>query len=89
MKIDIDATRPPASATAQVATVFLSKWVNEKYPPWADLLTAHELARLTRRHRWLLSALALIGRFPKKQRFHGRAIAWLRSDVVRDRKSVV
>ena len=36
--------------------VRLSKWVNEPYPPWTEILTAHDLARLTRRRR---SALAV------------------------------
>lgn len=62
--------------------VSLSKWVNEPFPPWNDILTAHEVARLTRRHRWILSTLMLVGRFPKKQRFRGRRIGWLRADVV-------
>jgi predicted DNA-binding transcriptional regulator AlpA len=62
--------------------VSLSKWVNERLPSFQELLTSHDVARLTRRHRWVLAALALIGRFPRGQRFHGRRIGWLRSDVV-------
>ena len=34
--------------------VRLSKWINEPYPPWAEILTAHDLARLTRRHGWMV-----------------------------------
>ena len=52
--------------------VSLSKWANERFPSFQELLTAHEVARLTRRHRWVLAALTLLGRFPRKQRFHGR-----------------
>jgi predicted DNA-binding transcriptional regulator AlpA len=63
------------------AAVTVSRWVNEPCPPWAELLTSHETVRLTRRHRWTLSALALMGRFPKKLRSHGRTLGWLRSDV--------
>jgi hypothetical protein len=59
----------------------LSKWVNERFPPWNEILTTHEVARLTRHHRWILSALTLLGRFPRRQLFRGRAIGWLRSDV--------
>src|SRR6185437_9285251 len=62
--------------------VSLSKWVNEKLPSFQELLTAHDVARLTRRHRWVLTALTLFKRFPRKQRFRGRRIGWLRSDVL-------
>ena len=62
--------------------VSLSKWVNERIPSFQELLTAHDVARLTRRHRWVLTALTLFGRFPRRQRFHGRRIGWLRSDVL-------
>jgi predicted DNA-binding transcriptional regulator AlpA len=72
--------RTPAAAAKQ--EVSISKWVNEKAPPWDDILTAHDVARLTRRHRWQLSALTWIGRFPRQQRFRGRRLGWLRSDVV-------
>jgi hypothetical protein len=30
----------------------------------------------------MVLSLALLGRFPRKRRFHGRGIGWLRSDVV-------
>jgi predicted DNA-binding transcriptional regulator AlpA len=62
--------------------VSLSKWVNERFPSFQELLTAHDVARLTRRHRLVLAALTLIGRFPRRQRFRGRRIGWLRSDVL-------
>ena len=71
----------PRAATAR-QEVSISKWVNERAPPWDDILTAHDVARLTRRHRWHLSALMWIGRFPAQQRFRGRRLGWLRSDVV-------
>jgi len=57
--------------------------VNEKLPPWNQILTAHDVARLTRRHRWVLSALALLGRFPRQYRFQGRGIGWRQCDVCR------
>lgn len=72
----------PATPVLRTNNVSLSRWVNEPFPPWNDILTAHEVARLTRRHRWIVSTLTLLGRFPKKQRFRGRRIGWLRSDVV-------
>lgn len=62
--------------------VTLSPWVNEPWPPLGDLLSAHDVARLTRRPRWLVHGLALFGRFPRKKCFHGRKVGWLRSDVV-------
>ena len=65
-----------------IAPVSLSRWVNEGLPSCQALLTAHEVARLTRRPRWVLEALTLFRRFPKKQRFHGRRIGWRRHDVL-------
>ncbi len=62
--------------------VLLSRWVNEPFPPWDQILTAHEVARLARRPPWLVSGMAVIGRFPRKHRFRGRGIGWLRSDVL-------
>ncbi len=61
--------------------VSLSKWVNEKLPAWHEILSAHEVARLTRRNRCVLIALTLLGRFPRPQRLHGRRIGWLRREV--------
>jgi hypothetical protein len=65
-----------------IRPIVLSRWVNEPYPPLTELLSAHDVARLTRRPRWLLAGLALIGRFPKEARFRGRALGWWRSDVL-------
>ena len=62
-------------------TVLISKWVNEPPPSWDQILTAHDVARLTRRPKWVLSALTLLGHFPKKQRFHGRNLGWRLPDV--------
>ncbi len=62
--------------------VRLSHWVNEPYPPISELLSAHEVARLTRRPRFVLWGLALIGRFPRKARYRSRTFGWRRSDVL-------
>jgi|SRR5882757_5123189 len=62
--------------------VRLSPWVNERFPAWEQLLSAHDVARLTRRPRWVLLSMMMLGRFPRKRRFHGRDIGWLRSDVL-------
>jgi len=70
------------SATAPSGSVTLSPYVNEPLPAWGELLSAHDVARLTRRPRWLLASLVLLGQFPKKCRYHGRGIGWLRSDVL-------
>ena len=64
------------------ARVALSRWVNEPPPVWQDILSAHDVARLTRRPNWILCALALVGRFPRKCQYRGRQIGWLRSDVL-------
>jgi hypothetical protein len=53
-----------------VPHVTLSRWINEPYPPLTELLSAHDVARLTRRPRWLLVGLELIGRFfPERRGF--------------------
>jgi predicted DNA-binding transcriptional regulator AlpA len=94
MRTDIDTrSAPPQGArvrtschTGSEATqtnVSLSKWVNESLPPWNDLLSAHEVARLTRRRRWLVHALTLLGRFPKQQRFHDHAVGWAKHEVLK------
>src|SRR5262245_44777940 len=71
----------PASVARPVVDVSLSRWVNEPFPPWRDLLTARDVSRLTRRSKWAVYGLVLVGRFPRKRRFRGRAVGWLRSDV--------
>jgi predicted DNA-binding transcriptional regulator AlpA len=63
-------------------SVSLSPWVNERFPGWDQILSAHQVARLTRRPQSVLSSMALLGRFPKKHRYHGRKIGWLRSEIV-------
>jgi predicted DNA-binding transcriptional regulator AlpA len=47
-----------------------------------ELLSAHDVARLTRRPKLVISGLVLLRRFPKKQRYRGRQVGWLRSDVL-------
>jgi predicted DNA-binding transcriptional regulator AlpA len=83
MRTDTSELGTNTPAIVPRSNVSLSKWVNEKLPAWNEILGAHEVARLTRRPRWILGALALVGRFPKPQRFHGRAIGWHRRDVQR------
>jgi predicted DNA-binding transcriptional regulator AlpA len=64
------------------ANVILSRWVNELPPPFQELLSAHDVARLTRRPKLLISGLVLLRRFPKKRRYRGRQVGWLRADVL-------
>lgn len=80
MKADLSSSET-TSAAADAQPVSLSKWVNEKLPPLNEILSAHEVARLTRRHRWFLTALTLLGRFPRQERFRGRAIGWRKSEL--------
>jgi hypothetical protein len=74
MSTDEFQSELPMATTNLKAGVSISKWVNEAYPPWDEILSAHDVARLTRRHRWLLSAMAALRRFPRKRKFHGRAV---------------
>ena|SRR5579872_6009669 len=82
MSTDVSGSGTSAPIHPAAGTVSISKWVNEKLPAWSEILTAHDVARLTRRPPWCLSALSLLGRFPKPQRFHGQAIGWARRDVM-------
>lgn len=82
MSTEVSGTRTPPALT-HAGQVSLSKWVNEALPPLTELLSAHEVARLARRHRWILATLTLLGRFPKQERFRGRAIGWKRRDIER------
>lgn len=67
---------------AQKTPVSISPWINERYPPLHELLSAHDVARLIRRPRWAIAGLRLIRRFPKSLKFRGRPIGWRRSDVM-------
>src|ERR1700693_2521204 len=81
MNSDESSPVHPASPAASYR-VSLSPYVNEQFPNWEELLSARDVARLTRRSRWMVLSLALLGRFPRKRRFRGRGIGWLRSDVI-------
>ena len=62
--------------------VSISRWVNEPYPAWDRILTAHDVARLIRRPQWMPCSMAAIGQFPRKQRFRGKKIGWLKADIL-------
>jgi predicted DNA-binding transcriptional regulator AlpA len=71
----------PIATAPKASSVVISPWVNEPHPPLHALLSSHDVARLTRRPSWLLISLSLIGRFPKKAKFRGRAFGWRQSEV--------
>lgn len=60
----------------------LPRWVNEPLPDLRALLTANEISRLTRRPRWLLLGLAVLGWFPKQRTHCGKPVGWHRADVI-------
>jgi hypothetical protein len=62
--------------------ISISPWVNEPYPAWDLMLTAHDVARLIRRPPWMIRSLAAVGRFPPKRRFRGKKIGWLKADIL-------
>ncbi|MGH7745091.1 MAG: hypothetical protein ACREQ5_09870 [Candidatus Dormibacteria bacterium] len=45
-------------------------------------MSAHDVARLTHRPRWVLLSMVMLGQFPRKHCYHGRGIGWLRNDVL-------
>jgi hypothetical protein len=80
----MDTTESGLPARISNATrdrVSLSKWVNEKLPALDQILSARDVARLTRRRWWVVHALTLFGKIPRQQRFHGRAIGWAKRDL--------
>jgi predicted DNA-binding transcriptional regulator AlpA len=74
-------SRTLVTPAARPAPVHLSSRVNEPLPPLNQVLSAHDVARLTRRHRWVLYALTALGRFPKQQKYRGHPIGWHRRDL--------
>lgn len=82
MKFDTDRTGVTTNALVARREVRISPWVKEPLPAWDEYLTAHDVVRLMRRPPWLLSGMAILRQFPRKRRFHGLKIWWLKSDVV-------
>jgi hypothetical protein len=81
MITDPNSGVPSAQATRAVP-VTISPWVNEPLPDIQGILCSCDLARLTRRPRWVLCALALMGKFPRKKRYRGRLVGWCRAEVL-------
>jgi predicted DNA-binding transcriptional regulator AlpA len=71
-----------AGQKARTVAVTISLWVNEPLPNIQEILCSRDLARLTRRPRWELFGLALIGKFPRKKRYRGRPIGWCQAEVL-------
>lgn len=63
-------------------TVTLSPWVNEPPPNIHEILCSRDLVRLTRRSRWELLGLQLIGKFPQRKRYRGRPLGWCKTEVL-------
>jgi predicted DNA-binding transcriptional regulator AlpA len=78
----VESLSSQPAATSPSCNVVLSPFVNERFPAWGELLSAHDVARLTRRPRWMLAGLVFLGQFPRKRRYHGHGIGWLRSEVL-------
>jgi predicted DNA-binding transcriptional regulator AlpA len=82
MQSHIVSSNIKAAELTKKAPISISPWVNEQLPPWDQILSAHDVARLTRRKRWVCVGLAWIRRFPRKRMYRGRALGWLKSDVL-------
>jgi predicted DNA-binding transcriptional regulator AlpA len=80
--VTIQATAGITAGRKTHLAVTISPWVNEPLPDIQGLLCSRDLARLTRRPRWELFGLALIGKFPRKKRYRGRPIGWCKSEVL-------
>src|ERR1700730_16357310 len=85
MRILAMTIKAAAAVTAPEIThvaVSISPWVNEPLPDIQGILCSRDLARLTRRPRWVLCGLALMGKFPRKKRYRGRVVGWCRTEVL-------
>src|SRR5882724_1902039 len=67
---------------APASRVSVSPWVNEPLLDLREILSSRDIARLTRRPRWVLCGLALMGKFPRKKRYRGRMVGWCRTEVL-------
>lgn len=70
------------SITPSTKDIHLPRWVNEPLPDLRAILNASDISRLTRRPRWLLLGLAVLGRFPKRRTYCGKPVGWHRADVL-------
>jgi predicted DNA-binding transcriptional regulator AlpA len=82
MKIQHSVGKPLAEQVSLAPRVTISPFLEERFPPLEQLLTARDVARLVRRPQWYFCSLAWIGQFPARRRFRGRWAGWIRSDVL-------
>src|ERR1700681_3278584 len=83
LAMNIDSTSGVAAGQkTRAATVTISPWVNEPLPDLQGILCSRDIARLTRRPRWMLYWLTLIRKFPRKKRYRGRVLGWCRAEVL-------
>ena len=78
----IEATAAASRPEKTHVAVTISPWVNEPLRDLQGILCSRDLARLTRRPRWVLCGLALAGKFPRRKRFRGRLVGWCRAEVM-------
>ena len=62
--------------------VLLTRWINEPLPDIRLLLSSRDVARITRRPRWQVLSLTVLGRFPRRHYYQGRSLGWHRDDVL-------
>ena len=84
----VESTASTMAEQKPRVAVTISPWVNEPLPDIQGLLCSRDLARLTRRPRWELFGLALLGKFPRKKRYRGRPTGWCRAEVLEWMRSV-
>lgn len=77
-----EGTSLTPTTTRASQDIRLPCWVNEPLPDLRAILSASEISRLTRRPRWLLLGLAVLGRFPKQRTHCGKPVGWHRADVL-------
>jgi hypothetical protein len=80
--MNIEATAGMITGQTTHVAITISPWVNEPLPNIQGILCSRDLARLTRRPRWVLCGLALMGKFPRKKRYRGRVVGWCRAEVL-------
>lgn len=73
---------PVIPAHAVGVELTLSRWINEPLPDVRLILSSRDVARLTRRPRWQLLGLSVLGRFPRRRCYQGRPLGWHRDDVL-------
>src|SRR6266478_4470988 len=82
MKFDVLGSQTPGRVPVSAVQVSISKWVNQPLPPLDELLSSHDMARLTRRPRFVVVGLSCLGFLPRRRRYRGCVVGWLRSDVL-------